>query len=115
MAPRPLIFRGLHAIRIASVCTLLALASCASVKFERTTETSGTFKSVGWAFTIGSIDLPKSAMQIARENASDSNLANMQVIEARVKPNWGWWNWVLNIISVRRAEVSGTWGFEGDQ
>jgi hypothetical protein len=115
MAPRPLISRGLRAVRIASVCALLTLASCASVKFERSTETSGTFKSVGWAFTIGSIDLPKSAMQIARENASDSNLANMRVIEARVKPNWGWWNWVLNIISIRRAEVSGTWGFEGDQ
>jgi len=115
MAPRPPISRGLHAIRMAAVCTMLALASCASVKFERTTETSGTFKSVGWAFTIGSIDLPKSAMQIARENASDSNLANMRVIEARVRPNWGWWNWVLNIISIRRAEVSGTWGFEGDQ
>ena len=115
MAPRPLISASLQAIRIASVCTVLALASCASVKFERTTETSGTFKSVGWAFTIGSIDLPKSAMQIARENASDSNLANMRVVEAHVRPNWGWWNWVLDIISIRRAMVSGTWGFEGDQ
>ena len=115
MAPRPQTSRGLHAVRLAAVSALLALASCASVKFERTTETSGTFKSVGFAFTIGTIDLPKSAMQIARENASDSNLANMRVVEARVRPNWGWWNWVLDIISIRRAEVSGTWGFEGDQ
>ncbi len=115
MAPRPKTSRGLHAVRLAAVSALLALASCASVKFERTTETSGTFKSVGVAFTIATIDLPKSAMQIARENASDSNLANMRVIEARVTPDWGAFNWVLDIISIRRATVSGTWGFEGDQ
>ena len=115
MAPRPQTSHGLLAVRLVAVSALLALASCASVEFERTTETSGTFKSVGWAFTIGTIDLPRSAMQIARENASDSNLANMRVVEARVTPDWGWWNWVLDIISVRRAKISGTWGFEGDQ
>ena len=91
----------------------LLLGSCASLEFKRTTETSGTFESTGWAFTILKIDVPKSAMQIAVENASDSNLANMQVEETMVTPNLGWFNWLLDIISVRRASVSGTWGFEG--
>ncbi len=92
----------------------LLAAACASVDFQRTTETSGTFESTGWAVTILSIDLPKSAMQIVRENASDANLANMQVVEAEVVPDWGWWNWALDILSVRHARIRGTWGFEGE-
>lgn len=98
---------------VASIA-LLTLTACASVRFERTTETSGTFESEGWAFTILSIDLPKPALQIARENASDSNLANMQVEEVSVVPNLGWFNWLLDIVGVRRARITGTWGYEGD-
>lgn len=99
--------------------TFLALlvgivSSCASMEFDRTTETSGTFVSTGKAFTIFSIDLPRSAMQIARENASDAGMAHMVVEESTVSPDWGWWNWVLDIISVRTARISGTWGFDGE-
>ena len=94
---------------------LLCLAACASVEFERTTETSGTFVSSGRAFTIFSIDLPKEALQIARENAADAGLANMKVDTVVVSPDWGWWNWVLDIVSVRTATLSGTWGFDGQQ
>ena len=106
--------------RTALLCaTLAALAlfpsGCASVSFERESATSGTFQSTGWAFTIASIDLPRPALQIARENASDSGLANMQIETSTVFPDWGWWNWVLDIISVRRAQVSGTWGFSGER
>lgn len=99
-----------------AACLFLAasLSGCASVEFHRTTETSGTFESQGTAFTIFSIDLPKSALQIARENASDAGLANMSVDSTTVTPDWGWWNWVLDIVSVRKATVRGTWGFEGD-
>jgi hypothetical protein len=92
---------------------LLALPSCGSVSFKRKTETSGTFSSSGWAFTIFSVDIPKGALQIARENASDSNLANLTVEEVRVIPYFGAFDWLLDIISVRYARVSGTWGFAG--
>jgi len=93
---------------------LLLLTACASVDFERTTETSGTFVSVGQSFTIFSIDLPKEALQIARENAVDSGLAHLQVDSVTVSPDWGWWNWVLDIVSVRKATLRGTWGYSKD-
>ena len=101
----------------AAALATLALSSsgCASVSFERETSTSGTFESSGWAFTFVSIDLPRPALQIARENASDAGLANMRVEEAYVTPDWGWWNWVLDIISVRKARVRGTWGYDGEE
>ena len=99
-----------------AACSFLAvLGSCASVQFDRTTETSGRFESTAWAFTIAKIDLPKMALQIAYENASDSNLANMKVEEVSVVPDWGWWNWVLDIISIRGARIRGTWGFDGEE
>ncbi len=93
---------------------LAVLPSCASVSFERNTETSGTFVSTGWAFTIFSIDLPKSAMNIARENASDAKRANMVVETASISPYFGWFDWVLDIVGLRRARIKGTWGFAGD-
>jgi hypothetical protein len=92
---------------------LFLLTACASVDFERTTETSGTFVSVGQSITIFSIDVPKEALQIARENAVDSGLAHLQVDSVTLSPDWGWWNWVLDIVSVRKATLRGTWGFEG--
>jgi hypothetical protein len=99
----------------AALLLAVSLTACASVEFRRSTETSGTFVSTGTAMTIFSIDLPKSALQIARENASDAGLANMSVDSVTVTPDWGWWNWVLDIVSVRRAVVRGTWGFDGDR
>lgn len=100
-------------LRTALAATLLLAASCASIDITRDTQTSGRFESTGWAFTILSIDLPKPALNIARDNASDARLTNMQVTGTVVTPDWGWWNWVLDIISVRFAMVSGTWGFSG--
>lgn len=104
----------LHPSRLAPLlgaALLVSLCACSSVKFERETETSGTYRSSSVAFTFFSIDMPADALQIARENASDSGLAAMVEKTARVT-NWGWWNWVLDIISIRRAKVTGTWGFE---
>lgn len=109
----------MRSLRITTTLSSLALAlllgSCASVDFTRSTATSGTFESTGWAFTIFTIDLPQGALQIAYENASDSNLANMRVDEIEVTPDWGYWNWVLDIISVRRARITGVWGFDGTE
>jgi hypothetical protein len=93
----------------------LALGACSSLSLERTSETSGTFSSTGFAFTIFSIDLPKGALLIARENASDANLANMEVTETVVVPYLGPFDWILDIISVRWAKVEGTWGYAGQR
>ena len=93
---------------------VLALTSCASVRFTRETKTSGTYVSTGLALTVISIDLPKSALQIARENASDAGLANMTVEDVRIVPYLGWFDWLLDILGVRWARVSGRWGFPGD-
>jgi hypothetical protein len=87
------------------------VASCASVEFRRDSETSGTFVSTGWAFTILSYDIPKGALMIARENASDARQPNMVVTEATVTPYLGWFDVLLDVISIRYARVSGTWGF----
>jgi hypothetical protein len=97
----------------ASALALLALVftpACASLEFKRVTPTSGTFRSTGTAFTFFSIDLPREAMQIARENAVDAGQANLVILHSRVTPDLGWWNWLLDIISVRYAELEGTWG-----
>jgi hypothetical protein len=94
--------------------SLASLASgCSSLSFQRQTETSGTFRSSGWAVTLFSADIPKSALQIARENASDSNMANMQVENVLVVPDFGGFNWILDIFSIRYARIEGTWGFSG--
>ena len=94
--------------------SLAILASgCSSLSFQRQTETSGTFRSSGWAVTILSADIPKSALQIARENASDSNMANMQVENVLIVPDFGGFNWILDLFSIRYARIEGTWGFSG--
>ena len=104
----------------ASLVTSLALAplllapACASVVFERETQTSGTFRSSGLAFTILSIDLPKPAIDIARENAADANLPNLVVEKVLVFPYLGWFDWLLDIIGLRYVRIRGTWGFAGD-
>ncbi|MBL8861409.1 MAG: hypothetical protein JNK02_05295 [Planctomycetes bacterium] len=86
-------------------------AGCSSLSFERTTETSGTFVSTGFAFTIFSIDLPKGSLLIARENASDANLPNMEVTGTLTTPYLGPLDWILDIISFRYSRVEGTWGY----
>jgi hypothetical protein len=84
--------------------------SCANLSFERDTATSGTFESSGFAVTLISFDLPKGAMLIARENASDANLANMVVTDTYVFPYLGPFDWILDIVGARYARVRGTWG-----
>lgn len=97
-----------------SLGALVLATSCASVHFTRETESSGTFTASGLAITLFSIDIPKRALDIARENASDANLPNMEVTRATVFPSLGWFDWILDIASIRYARVSGTWGFVGE-
>ena len=105
-----------------AACTLALVAaaglhtsSCASVSFDRRTQTSGTFRSSAVAVTVLGWDLPKRAVDIARDNASDAGLVNMQVENASVTPYFGWFDWVLDIFSVRFANVRGTWGYDGSK
>jgi hypothetical protein len=100
--------RGLAALLVCAT-----LSACAGVSFERKTETSGTFSSYGVAFTILSSDFPKGALQIARENASDAGLANMKVEKSVVFPYLGILDRLLDIIGIRYARISGTWGYAG--
>jgi len=99
---------------VAGLALLLLVSACAGVSFQRTTETSGTFSSYGLALTILSSDFPKGALQIARENAADANLANMEVRESFVVPYLGPVDFLLDIVGIRYAHVSGTWGFAGN-
>lgn len=98
-------------LRFASAVLVIALApACASVEFRRDSPTAGTFRSSGFAFTLLSIDIPREAMQIARENAVDAGQSNLVIEHERVVPDLGWWNWLLDIISVRYAVIEGRWG-----
>jgi hypothetical protein len=93
----------------------LSLSACASVSFTRDTATSGTFKSTAWSMTLIQIDFPKGALMVARENASDSNLANMVVEDVTTIPSWAPLDWLFDLFSIRYASVSGTWGFTGQE
>jgi len=99
---------------LAFALAVSTLASCSTLQFTRETRTSGRFRATGIAVTIMGFDLPKSALDIARENASDSRATNLKVERAEVFPSLGWFDWVLDILSVRRAVITGTWGFSGE-
>lgn len=102
-------------IAVLTLALSIALASCSSVSFVRESESSGSFVSTGWSFTLFSVDLPKSALNIARENASDANLPNTVVQEVTVGPYLGALDFLLEIVSVRYARLEGTWGFTGEE
>lgn len=87
------------------------LASCASMKFERDTESSGTFRSSSISFTVLSYDFPSPAIDVARGNASDAGQPNTVIERELIFPHFGWFDWLLDIISVRYARCQGTWGF----
>ncbi len=98
---------------IAAATLVFAVCACTSLKIERETQTSGTFRSRGWAFTFLSWDLPQAALDTARENVSDARLVKTEVTEVRVTPYLGWFDWLLDILGVRVATIRGTWGFPG--
>lgn len=100
--------RALGALALA-----LVLCSCSSLSITRETQTSGTFRSRAWAMTILSWDLPRPAMNIARENIADTRLVNLQVERAKVTPDNPYFNWLLDVLGVRVATITGTWGFSG--
>lgn len=112
----PIMFPDMSALlrRVPAGLACILLGSCASMSFERDTQSSGTFTSSGWSFTLFSVDLPKSALNIARENASDANLPHTVVDEVKTGPHLGPFDFLLEIISIRYARIRGTWGFAGE-
>lgn len=84
--------------------------SCASLRVDKETQTSGTFRSTATAFTFLGIDFPATALSIARGNAADSGRPGLVVEKETVFPYLGPLDWLLEIISVRYARVSGRWG-----
>lgn len=93
---------------------VLASSSCASLDMDRTSQTSGTFRSSALSFTILSLDMPKRALDVAVENAADAQQPNSQITSQWVFPQLGPLDWLLDIISVRYAVVEGTWGFQDE-
>lgn len=111
---RPPPARRLRATLLGVSLLLWLVSSCASVEFKQNTQTSGTFRSTGFSFVMLSIDIPKTAEQIARENAADAQLANTQVEEVFVFPYLGWFDWLVDFLGFRYARITGTWGFPGE-
>ena len=99
-------------MRAVPLAAALVLCSCASVSFERTTSTSGTFRSSAVAVTFLSWDLPQTAVDSAHENASDAGQPNTVPTKQWIFPNLGPFDWLLEILSVRYAVVEGTWGYD---
>lgn len=98
------------ATRFVAVLGLLACPACASLDFEPTDAHTGTFRSSAVAFTFLGNDFPQSALLLARANASDSQLPNLVVTEERVFPYFWRLDFLLDIVCIRWASVSGTYG-----
>jgi len=99
--------------RLTAVAGLvLGSSACASLDLDRTSQTSGTFRSSAVSFTILSLDLPKRAIDVAVENAADAQQPNAVITSQWVFPQLGPLDWLLDIISLRYAVVEGTWGFD---
>jgi hypothetical protein len=105
--------RFLRAGLLASLL-IASLSACSSIEFKRDTESSGTFVATGTSFTLFGVDFPRSALNQARENASDAGLHHMLVTEADVWPYFGPVDFLLEILSIRYAVIEGTWGYSED-
>ncbi len=89
---------------------LLITSACSSLEFKRSGPNHGTFVSSATTFTILSFDFPGPARDVALGNAADSARPNLLVESDVVTPYLGWFDWLLDIIGVRHAKVTGTWG-----
>lgn len=105
--------RLLLAARLSLCALALGLTTaCSSMEFTRLSETHGEFYANGVAITILGIDWPKRAVDIPRENLSDARQPNMRIQDELIFPYLGPVDWLLDILSIRFASISGTWGFD---
>src|SRR5206468_11324595 len=98
------------AFRFLALLGLLFSPACANLAFHATDERTGTFRSTAVAFTFLGNDYPQSAVLLARANASDSQLPNLVVTQELVFPYFWKLDFLLDIVSLRWALVSGTYG-----
>jgi hypothetical protein len=84
------------------------------VEFVRDTESSGTFMARGTGLTLFGVDVPRSGLNQARENASDAGMHNLVVTQVTIWPFWGPLDFLLDILSIRTATIHGTWGYDED-
>ena len=97
-------------LAVLGLSVALLAGGCSSLDVRRTGPEGGTFRSRAWAFTILSYDLPGPALTRARGNAADSGRDDLVVEHETVIPYLGPVDWLLDLIGVRYARVSGTWG-----
>jgi hypothetical protein len=96
--------------RFLALACLLLCSACATLDFKPTDARGGTFHSTALALTFLGTDYPQSALLLARANASDSQLPNLVVTEEHVFPYFWKLDFLLDILSLRWASVSGTYG-----
>ena len=89
---------------------LILCSACTSLKFKRTGPDHGTFTSSATTFTFLSFDVPGPARDLAMGNAADSARPNLLIESDVIVPYLGWFDWIFDIIGVRYARVTGTWG-----
>lgn len=97
-------------VRFLALALALACSSCATLHFEPTDADTGTFRSTAVAFTFLGRDFPQSAILLARANAADSQLSNLVITEERIFPYFWKLDFLLDVVSVRWASVSGVYG-----
>ena len=93
-----------------AVPLVLACSACATLRFEPLDGNSGTFRATAMAFTFLGNDFPQPALLLARANAADSQLPNLVVTREWVFPYFWKLDFLLDILSLRWASVSGTYG-----
>lgn len=97
-------------LRALFLACALAAASCANLKVEPKDAERGTFQSGAMAFTFLGRDFPQSAVLLARANAADTQLPNLVVTEERIFPYFWKLDFLLDLVSLRWAWISGTYG-----
>jgi len=90
---------------------LLVAPACASLDVQATSASSGTYTSSAFSVTIFAFDLPSPALEMARNNAADMGQPNILVERETVFPYLGRLDWLLDILCIRFAKVTGTWGY----
>jgi len=102
---------AMHAAgRSLALACLLLCSACATLDFTPTDKRGGTFRSTAMSFSFIGHDFPQSALLLARANAADSQLPNLVITSEHVFPYFWKLDFLLDILSLRWAWVSGTYG-----
>ena len=103
-----------RSLRLLGLLLLGLCPACAALDVEPTGPASGKYTSTAISFTILAFDLPSPALEMARNNAADIGQPNILVERETVFPYLGRLDWILDILCIRFAKVTGTWGYPDD-